>query len=104
MMRALKKNHLANNIKICEDGEDALNYLFNKEKYEGTVDHTELRVVFLDLKLPKINGLEVLKEIRSNEITRKLPVVILTSSKEDPDIKISLRSGSEQLCGQAGAV
>lgn len=94
MMRALKKNHLANNIKICEDGEDALNYLFNKGKYEGTVDHTALRVVFLDLKLPKIDGLEVLKEIRKNEITRKLPVVILTSSKEDPDIKSAYDLGA----------
>lgn len=94
MMRALRKNHLANYIKVCEDGEEALEYLFRTGRYENTKEHSELRVVFLDLKLPKINGLEVLKEIRSNEKTRKIPVVIVSSSKEDPDIKSAYDLGA----------
>ena len=94
MMRALRKNHLANYIKVCEDGEEALEYLFCTGRYENTKEHSELRVVFLDLKLPKINGLEVLKEIRSNEKTRKIPVVIVSSSKEDPDIKSAYDLGA----------
>ncbi|MBK8662519.1 MAG: response regulator [Ignavibacteriales bacterium] len=93
MLRALRKNHVSNNIKICEDGEEALNFLFSKGEFEGESILSTLKVIFLDLKLPKINGLEVLKEIRENESTHKMPVVVVTSSKEDPDIKAAYELG-----------
>jgi two-component system response regulator len=93
MLRALRKNHVSNNIKVCEDGEEALEYLFSKGQYEGISEPSTIKVVFLDLKLPKINGLEVLKEIRENELTHKMPVVVVTSSKEDPDIKAAYELG-----------
>ncbi|MBK7267924.1 MAG: response regulator [Ignavibacteriales bacterium] len=93
MLRALRKNHVSNNIKICEDGEEALNFLFSKGEFEGESILSTLKAIFLDLKLPKINGLEVLKEIRENESTHKMPVVVVTSSKEDPDIKAAYELG-----------
>ena len=93
MLRALRKNHVSNNIKICEDGEEALDFLFSKGRFEGETIPSTIKVVFLDLKLPKINGLEVLKEIRDNETTHKMPVVVVTSSKEDPDIKAACELG-----------
>jgi two-component system, response regulator len=86
IMRALTKSRIVNHIEIVEDGAEALDFLFHRGKYADRAGQVLPRVVFLDLKLPKIDGLMVLKEIRANESTRKLPVVIVTSSKEDPDI------------------
>jgi len=93
-IRALKKHNLANQVYLAEDGEEALNFLFSR----GEFSHRDLsnapRVVFLDLKLPKVGGLDVLREIKSNPITRKIPVVVVTSSKEDPDIKSAYELGA----------
>jgi two-component system, response regulator len=93
-IRALKKQNLANNIFVVEDGADALDFIFARGKYEERKKCKPLKVIFLDLKLPKLNGLEVLKEIKSNKETRKLPVVVVTSSKEDPDIKAAYDLGA----------
>ncbi len=85
-VRALKKQGLANEIFIAVDGEEALDFLFCRGQFSDRDQHSPVRVVLLDLKLPKVNGLEVLKEVKSNPLSSKIPVVILTSSREDPDI------------------
>jgi DNA-binding response OmpR family regulator len=89
-IRALRKANIANEIKIARDGEEALRFLFDDGE-DGL--KTNPQVVLLDLKLPKIDGLEVLRRIRENESTRMLPVVILTSSDEESDIIRSYRLG-----------
>jgi two-component system response regulator len=94
IVRVLKKQHLANNIFIAEDGEEALSFIFCRDKYSTRSKTNPPKAIFLDLKLPKINGLEVLKEIKSDKETKKLPVVIVTSSKEDPDIKAAYELGA----------
>ncbi len=84
-LRALKKNNIRNEVIIVRDGEQALHYLFGEGAYAGR-DVTQMpQVVLLDLKLPKISGLEVLRRLRATERTRFLPVVILTTSNEDQD-------------------
>ncbi len=85
-LRALKKSNLANEIAVARDGVEALDFLFCEGKFADR-DPCDLPVVvLLDLKLPKIDGLEVLKRLKSDERTRRLPVVILTSSSEERDI------------------
>jgi len=86
-IRALKKGNIANKIVHLKDGAEALDFLFGKGAYENRDINNKPRVVLLDLKMPKVNGIEVLQEIKNNELTKKIPVVILTSSSEDPDIK-----------------
>lgn len=93
-VRALKKQGLANEIYVVTDGQEALDFLFNKGKYSDRSEERQVRVVLLDLKLPKVDGLEVLKEVKSNPATAKLPVVILTSSREDPDINRAYALGA----------
>lgn len=94
MVRSLKKNRLANSMIVLEDGEQALDYIFCRSKYADR-DSSELpTVIFLDIKLPKIDGLEVLRQVKSNEQTRKIPVIIVTSSKEDPDISTAYNLGA----------
>jgi CheY-like chemotaxis protein len=84
--RALVKHRVTNELVVAEDGQEALDYLFGTGAFTGR-DVTELpTVVLLDLKLPKLNGLEVLKRIRDNPRTRRLPVVVLTTSKDEQDI------------------
>lgn len=85
-LRTLKKCNLANEIAVVRDGAEALEYLFAKGDYSGRNVNDLPTVVLLDLKLPKIDGLEVLRRIRAEERTRFLPVVILTSSDEEKDI------------------
>lgn len=85
-IRAFGKNNIKNKIITVEDGEEALDYLFCKGKFEGRNPLELPSVVLLDLKLPKVDGFEVLKAIRKNENTKYLPVVILTSSKEEQDV------------------
>lgn len=85
-IRALKKHNLANDLHWVEDGQEALDFIFSRGSYASRSNSSSIRVIFLDLKLPKISGLEVLKEIKSNPETRKLPVVVISSSREDPDI------------------
>jgi len=84
--RALKKNNIGNEVIVARDGAEALDYLFATGTYEGRDPSILPQVVLLDLKLPKVDGLEVLRRIRANERTKLLPVVILTSSKEQRDL------------------
>jgi len=93
MIRALRKQNLANQIHIAEDGAEALDFIFCKGQYSDRDFSKSPKVIFLDLKLPKISGLEVLQEIKSNPLTRTLPVVVVTSSKENPDIKKAYELG-----------
>lgn len=85
-LRALRKNNIANQIVILRDGADALDYLLARGAYAARSAEDIPQVVLLDLKLPKVDGLEVLKEIRSDERTKRVPVVILTSSVEEEDL------------------
>jgi two-component system response regulator len=84
---ALKKNNLANRLLHVKDGAAALDFLFAEGNYAGRQVEETPRVILLDLKMPKVNGLQVLQRIREDERTKRIPVVVLTSSKEDPDIQ-----------------
>ncbi|MFO7575432.1 MAG: response regulator [Bacteroidales bacterium] len=85
-LRALKKNNIANKVEVAGDGEQALDFVFARGKYKGRNMENLPKIILLDLKLPKVSGLEVLREIKSNPVTRVIPVVVLTSSKEESDI------------------
>lgn len=85
-LRALKKNNILNKVVVVRDGAEALDYLFCRGEYENRNPGFLPQVVLLDLKLPKVDGLEVLRQIRSNKRTKLLPVVILTSSNEEQDV------------------
>jgi len=85
-LRALKKNKISNQVIVARDGAEALEFLFAEGKYADRDITVQPQVMLLDLNLPKIDGLSVLKKLRSDERTRLIPVVILTSSKEDQDI------------------
>lgn len=85
-LRALKRNNILNEVVVARDGAEALDYLFAEGTYSGRDTSKLPEVVLLDLKLPKIDGLEVLRRIREDEKTRRLAVVILTSSNEERDI------------------
>ena len=89
-IRALKKHKLANSVHHAKDGAEALAYLFDHAEANRRL---QPKVVLLDLKLPKVDGLEVLKRIKSEESTRTIPVVVLTSSKEERDMVESYRLG-----------
>ncbi|MGA9697172.1 MAG: response regulator [Dehalococcoidales bacterium] len=84
--RALKKSHILNKLVVARDGAEALEYIFGTGNYSGRDMSKMPEVILLDLKLPKIDGLEVLKKIRADKRTKLLPVVILTSSKEENDL------------------
>lgn len=93
-LRALKKNDIRNEIVVANDGLDALDFLFGRGKHAGREPDEAPALILLDLKLPKVEGLEVLRKIRGDERTRLLPVVILTSSKEEQDIARCYALGS----------
>jgi two-component system response regulator len=93
-IRALKKNHIANELVVARDGVEALDYLFGTGPHAGRDLSVMPQVVLLDLNLPRIGGLDVLRRIRSDERTRLLPVVVLTSSKEEEDIVSSYSLGA----------
>jgi two-component system response regulator len=84
---ALSQNNLANKLLHVKDGQEALDFVFSEGKYAKRLVYENPKVILLDLKMPKINGIEVLQRIRSDNRTKTVPVVVLTSSKEDPDIK-----------------
>jgi two-component system response regulator len=86
-LHVLKKHNLTNRIKVVRDGAEALEFLFGEAAGEPP------RLILLDLKLPKVNGLEVLGRIRSNELTKRIPVVVLTSSREENDLYRSYELG-----------
>ena len=85
-LRAFKKNNILDEVVTAQDGVEALDYLFGEGSYAGRDTSVMPELILLDLKLPKMDGLEVLKHIRADERTRLLPVVILTSSREEQDI------------------
>jgi len=93
-IRAFKKHNLANQLYVAKDGAEALDFIFCQGEYAERAMLRLPKVVLLDLKLPKIDGLEVLHAIKSNEQTRRIPVVILTSSQQDPDIKSAYDLGA----------
>jgi two-component system response regulator len=84
-LRVLRKNNLANSVVTVTDGEQALDFLFGRGKYAGRDINNGPKVVFLDLKLPKVDGIEVLRQVKSDERTKKIPIVVVTSSAEDRD-------------------
>src|ERR1700751_854218 len=86
-IRALKKKNLGNKLIHLKDGQEALDFIFGKGSYEGKGIEAHPKVILLDLKMPRGNGIEVLEKIKSDERTCGIPVVILTSSAEDPDVK-----------------
>jgi two-component system response regulator len=93
-LRALRKNNILNEVVVARDGAEALDYLFSRGAHAGRDRHKQPAITLLDLKLPKVDGLEVLKEIRANPATQLLPVVILTSSKEEQDLINGYRLGA----------
>jgi two-component system, response regulator len=84
-LRALRKNHLANLITSVTDGEAALDFLFARGQFSGRDINHAPRVVFLDLKLPKVDGIDVLRQVKADERTKKIPIVVVTSSAEERD-------------------
>lgn len=96
-LRALRKNNIKNEVAIARDGAEALDYLFATGAYGGRNTAELPTVVLLDIKLPKIDGLEVLRRIRADARTKLLPVVILTSSKEDKDRLAGYVSGANSF-------
>jgi two-component system response regulator len=92
-LHALKKNNIANSIQVVRDGAEALDFLFGTGANAGKTINPRPKVILLDLKLPKVDGLEVLKRIKSDERTRLIPVVVLTSSREERDIVESYKLG-----------
>ena len=93
-LRALKKNNLTNTIVHVHDGEEALDYLFAKGEFEGRNVSASPRLMLLDLKLPKVDGLEVLKAVKADPHTALMPIVILTTSKEESDVMRSYKLGA----------
>ena len=93
-LRALKKSNVLNEVVVVRDGAEALDYLFATGTYSGRDSTVMPEVVLLDLKLPKVDGLEVLRQIRADERTKLLPVVILTSSSEERDVVESYKLGA----------
>jgi two-component system response regulator len=93
-LRALKKNNIQNDVVIARDGVEALDYLFGTGAYAGRDTSNVPAVTLLDLKLPKVDGLEVLRRLRADERTKYLPVVILTSSKEEQDLLNGYKFGA----------
>ncbi len=93
-LHALKKNNLANRIHVVRDGAEALEFIFCTGKYAQRSIDSPPKVILLDLKLPKVDGLEVLKKIKSDSRTRTIPVVMLTSSREERDIVESYQLGA----------
>jgi two-component system response regulator len=93
-LRSFKKNKLANEVVVMKDGAEALEYLFGTGKYAGRDLCVMPQIVLLDLKLPKVDGLELLKRLRSDERTKLIPVTILTSSREEQDVVNGYKFGA----------
>jgi CheY-like chemotaxis protein len=92
-IRALKKNNLANHLIHVKDGEEALDFIFTRGTFSDRKGKSNPKVILLDLKLPKVGGLEILKEVKSDPNTKMIPVVVLTSSKEESDMVESYKLG-----------
>lgn len=92
-IRSLKKNNLANHLIHIDDGEKALDFIFSQGEYSNNTALMRPKLILLDLNLPKVDGLEILKRVKSDERTKTIPVVVLTSSKEERDIIESYKLG-----------
>ena len=92
-IRALRKVNLANNLVHVKDGEEALDFIFAKGKFADRQESDQPKVILLDIKMPKVDGIEVLKQLKSRESSKTIPVVIMTSSKEEQDIINSYQLG-----------
>lgn len=93
-IHALRKKNLANKLIHLQDGEEALDFLFGMGKFAGRDISIRPRLILLDLKMPKVDGMQVLAKVKSDEVTKKIPIVILTSSKEDPDLSSCYKLGA----------
>jgi CheY-like chemotaxis protein len=93
-LRAFRKNNIANRTVVAHDGIEALDYLFGRGAYKDRNVKDQPKLILLDLKLPKMNGLQVLEQLRAAESTKLLPVVVLTSSKEETDLITSYKTGA----------
>ena len=92
-LRELRRHHLANKVQVARDGAEALEFIFSAGPDAGRDINHQLKMILLDLKLPKVDGLEVLHKLKSDERTKSIPVVVLTSSKEELDLVKSYRLG-----------
>lgn len=92
-IRALKKKNLANEIVHLKDGAEALEYIFCTGRYKERDIRSKPKAILLDLKMPKVNGIEVLKAIKGDDRTKAIPVIVLTSSNEDPDVRTCYEMG-----------
>ncbi len=92
-MHAFQKNNIANHVKVLRDGAEALEYLFCTDRYAGRKQQSQPKIILLDLKLPLIDGLEVLRRLKSDAETKPIPVVVMTSSSEDRDMVESYQLG-----------
>jgi CheY-like chemotaxis protein len=94
-LRELKRNHLANNMFHVKDGEEAIDFIFAQNQYEQQREISRVpKVILLDINMPKVNGIEVLEKLKSDDRTKDIPVVILTSSQETPDIQKCYKLGA----------
>ena len=93
-LRAFKRNHISNEVFVARDGVEALDYLFGTGEHKGRDISILPQVVLLDLKLPKVDGMEVLKQVKSDPRTRTIPIVIMTSSKEERDLAAGYNLGA----------
>ena len=93
-IHALRKRNLANKLIHLTDGEEALDFLFGGGNFEGRDINIKPRLILLDIKMPKVDGIQVLEKIKLNDVTKKIPVIVLTSSKEDPHMSKCLSLGA----------
>jgi CheY-like chemotaxis protein len=93
-IRALRKNKIVNNLIHLKDGASAIDFLFGKGEFAGRNINHKPKIILLDLKMPKVDGIEVLKKVKTEILTKKIPVIVLTSSKENPDIEKAYALGA----------
>lgn len=96
-LRALRKNNFVNNIHVVPDGEEALEYFFATGRYKDRDIHATPKLVILDLKLPKVDGLEILRRVKSDDRTKTIPIVVLTSSREESDVVAGYMLGANSF-------